>query len=85
VSAGLLRQQNLLRDFAEEHGSCFTTAREKRVEFRVECDVCCNGSRGFPGLFFVRSTALFLARTVVREFRTAARGSLHVSHLILGR
>jgi hypothetical protein len=85
VSAGLLREQDMLRDFAKEHGSCFTTAREKCVEFRVERDMCCNCGRGLSGLFFVRSTSFFRTHFIARVRITAARGSLHVSHLILGR
>ena len=85
MSAGLLRQQNLLRDFAEEHGSGFTTAREKHVEFRVERDLCCNGCRRLSGLFFVRSTSFFRAHVMVRVRIAATRGPLHISHLILGR
>lgn len=85
MSAGLLREQNVLRNFAEEHGSCFTGTREERVEFRVERDMCCNGGRGLSGLFFVRSTSFFRTHFTVRVRVTAARGSLHVSHLILGR
>ena len=66
-------------------GSDFSATREKRGRFPVECDLCCNGSRPSPGLFFARSTSFFRAHLIVRDCSTAARGSLHVSHLILGR
>ena len=84
MSAGLLRKQGLLRNFAKA-GSDFSATREKRVGSRVERDLCCNGSLGVPGLFFVRSTSFFRAHVIVRDCTTAARGPLHVSYLILGR
>ena len=84
MSAGLLREQNLLRNVAEGC-SDFSATREKRVRFRVERDLCCNGYRGLSGLFFVRSTSFFRAHVIVRIRTAAARGPLHVSYLILGR
>jgi hypothetical protein len=47
--------------------------------------MCCNDCGGFPELFFAGSTSFFLAHFIVRFRIAAARGSLHVSHLILGR
>ena len=84
MSAGLLREQDLLRNFAKA-GSDFSATREKRVGSRVERDLCCNGSGGLSRLFFARSTSFFRAHFIVRDWLAAARGSLHVSYLILGR
>jgi hypothetical protein len=84
VSTGLLREQNMLRNFAEEHGSCFTVTGEKRFGLRAERDLCRDDHCRQAGLYFIKSTIFVFARDAVRFFSTATRGSLHVSHLIRG-
>ena len=49
VSAWLLCEQNLLREFKEEHRAGFAAAFKERVWIRAECDVRCSSLRDRAG------------------------------------
>jgi len=82
MQAGLLREQIVLRDFNQAHRSCVAALCKKRLWIGVERDLRCNCDCWLSRLFFVRSTTLFLAHTIVCDRVTAVGGPLHVSHLI---
>src|SRR5256885_847704 len=60
-----------------------STPREKSVRLRVDRDLCCKCSRGFPGLCFCRTRSFFRAHFIVREFSNSSWVPLYVSHVIL--
>ena len=74
----------MLRHF-EESRAVFPAARQKRFGIGVERDLRRNTQRDRAESRLVGSTAFFFARAIMRDRITAARGPLHVSHLIHGR
>jgi len=81
LQAGLLREQDLLRDFAKEQCPGFTAIRKKLHRLRVERDLRRVPQPSCATLHFVRSTTFF-SRDLARASCAAALGSLYVSHLI---
>jgi hypothetical protein len=78
----LLREQGLLRDFKEKDSASFAPCEKRvwiRIEFNSDRNHQCGCATPDAG-----STISVFAHDIVRFCSTAARGSLHVSHLIQG-
>jgi hypothetical protein len=80
----LLCEQGVLRDFEEKLGTDLAAACQKWLRTRDQCYIhrYCDDDRS--GLHIVGSTISVFAHSLARICSTAARGSLHVSHLIHG-
>ena len=82
VSASLLCEQHLLRDFTGESRSSFATTCEGFFRTRLQRGLRRDGERNLPSFCFLRSTTSFFQRPRHRARFAATRGPLHVSHLI---
>ena len=85
VSTWLLRKQNLLRYIGEEHRSSIAATREEWFSARVECDMRARDRSNSSKSDLQHSAFCFDQRDFSRAFSAAARGPLHVSHLIQKR